>query len=435
MAIVTQVHLKNFRNIPALQWDCSPHCNLILGQNAQGKTNLLEALYFLSHTKSNRCSQDYELVTAGELPCNTLGLDPTLAPKTVGCLIQATVQRLGIHRVDTQLEAKILPATQGKSGWRTQFRLNQQPIKNRSQLLGQFPTVSFYSTDLLLLRGGLPQHRRHWLDAATAQVTPLHISHLSTFQKVLQHKNHLLRQLTATTHLSPDQRAILEVLNAQLATSMSLVISGRLRYLEALAPHFEACYSQLCSAVEAMPTLHYKVAGFSKVFTSKSAASLGGLARLSSAEWEGLYLERLAQTLGLECQRQQAQTGPHRDDMSVELGTGLLANRFASQGQQRSLVLALKLAELALLEVHLQETPVLLLDDVMAELDPIRQQQLLQHLPPQAQVFMTTTHWDTTTTASLQTLLTANAPLTLWKVHQGQLSLDLLHDSIGGCRF
>lgn len=423
MAIVTQVQLKNFRNIPALQWDCSPHCNLILGQNAQGKTNLLEALYFLSHTKSNRCSQDYELVTAGELPCNTAVSENTpTSPKTEGCLIQATVQRLGIHTMDTQLEAKILPATQGKSGWRTQFRLNQQPIKNRSQLLGQFPTVSFYSTDLLLLRGGLPQHRRHWLDAATAQLNPLHISHLSTFQKVLQHKNHLLRQLHSP-HLSSDQQAVLEVLNTQLATSMSLVISGRLRYLEALAPHFEACYSKLCAAVEEKPTLYYKVAGFSKVFTSKSSASLGGLASLSPAEWEAHYTDRLTQTIGLECQRQQSQTGPHRDDISVELGTGLLANRFASQGQQRSLVLALKLAELALLEAHLQETPVLLLDDVMAELDPVRQQQLLQHLPPQAQVFITTTHWDATTTASLETLLTANAPLTIWEVNQGQLTL------------
>jgi DNA replication and repair protein RecF len=422
VAIVTQLQLKNFRNIPQLLWDCSPHCNLILGQNAQGKTNLLEALYFLSNTKSNRCSQDYELVTAGELPCTPMSETDKPSPKTDGCLIQASVQRLGIHTFNTQLEAKILPATQGKSGWRTQFRINQQPIKNRSQLLGQFPTVSFYSTDLLLLRGGLPQHRRHWLDAATAQLTPLHITHLSTFQKVLQHKNHLLRHLNSL-NLSTEQQAVLEVLNTQLANSMSKVIAGRLAYLEALAPHFETSYNQLCAEVEAKPTLHYKVAGFSKIFNTKTATSLAGLASLSLQQWEGLYQERLAQTLGLECQRQQCQTGPHRDDMSVELGTGLLANRFASQGQQRSLVLALKLAELALLEAHLQETPVLLLDDVMAELDPVRQQQLLQHLPPQAQVFITTTHWDASTTASLQRLLTSNSPLTIWEVHQGQLAL------------
>ena len=107
----------------------------------------------------------------------------------------------------------------------------------------------------------------------------------------------------------------------------------------------------------------------------------------------------------------------------MELGTGLLANRFASQGQQRSLVLALKLAELALLEGHLQETPVLLLDDVMAELDPIRQQQLLHHLPKQAQVFITTTHWEGDATALLQTLLRDNSPLTVWEVRQGQLTL------------
>jgi DNA replication and repair protein RecF len=423
VAIITQVHLKNFRNIPTLHWDCSPHCNLILGHNAQGKTNLLESLYFLSHTKSNRCTQDYELVTAGQLPCTTNNtVDKTMAsPKTDGCLIQATVQRLGIHTMNTQLEAKILPATHGKSGWRTQFRLNQQPVKNRSQLLGQFPTVSFYSTDLLLLRGGLPQHRRHWLDAATAQLSPLHISHLSTFQKVLQHKNHLLRQLQSS-HLSADQQAVLEVLNMQLATSMSDVIRGRLAYLDALAPHFEACYQQLCAAAEEKPTLHYKVAGFSKVFTSKSASSLIGLASFSAMQWETLYTERLAQTLGLECQRQQAQTGPHRDDISMELGTGLLANRFASQGQQRSLVLALKLAELALLEAHLQETPVLLLDDVMAELDPLRQQQLLQHLPPQAQVFITTTHWDAATQFS--TLLPTANPVTMWEVKQGELRLS-----------
>ena len=423
MAIVTQVHLKNFRNIPELNWDCSPHCNLILGQNAQGKTNLLEALYFLSNTKSNRSSQDFELVTAGELPCTTsAGSETTRNPKTDGCLIQANVQRLGVHTVSTQLEAKILPATQGKSGWRTQFRLNQNPVKNRSQLLGQFPTVSFYSTDLLLLRGGLPQHRRHWLDAATAQLNPLHITHLANFQKVLQHKNHLLRHLHSP-HLSADQQAVLEVLNTQLAISMGLVIAGRLRYLEALVPHFEASYAQLCAEVETSPSIHYKVAGFSKVFTTKTTASLAHLASLTPQAWEALYQDRLAQTLGLECQRQQCQTGPHRDDISVELGTGLLANRFASQGQQRSLVLALKLAELALLEGHLQETPVLLLDDVMAELDPIRQQQLLHHLPKQAQVFITTTHWEGDATALLQTLLRDNSPLTVWEVRQGQLTL------------
>lgn len=419
MALVKHVQLKNFRNIGALSWDCSPHCNLILGANAQGKTNLLESLYFLSNTKSNRCTQDYELVTAGRLSSETA--EPPQQPKTEGCLVQATIQRTGIHTLETQLEAKILPATNGKSGWRTQFRLNQQPVKNRSQLLGQFPTVSFYSTDLLLLRGGLPQHRRHWLDAATAQHYPLHIHHLATFQKLLQHKNHLLRQvphgLADTT-----QQTVLEVLNTQLSTAMGLVVTGRLQYLAALAPHFEASYLHLCNAAEASPLLTYKVAGFSKVFTSKQNSSLSSLATLSLPQWEALYQERLSQTLLLECQRQQCQTGPQRDDLSIELGSGLLANRFASQGQQRSLVLALKLAELSLLESTLQETPVLLLDDVMAELDPLRQQQLLQHLPPQAQVFITTTHWDTAT--QLTTLLPTANPVTTWQVQQGTLCLN-----------
>jgi DNA replication and repair protein RecF len=418
MALVTHIQLKNFRNIATLSWDCSPHCNLILGGNAQGKTNLLESLYFLSNTKSNRCTQDYELVTAGNLSQEVAS---NHQPKTVGCLIQASIQRTGIHTLQTQLEAKILPASTGKSGWRTQFRLNQQPIKNRSQLLGQFPSVSFYSTDLLLLRGGLPQHRRHWLDAAAAQHHPHHIHHLAMFQKLLQHKSHLLRQLSQGI-ADTSQQTVLEVLNHQLSTAMSLVITGRLQYLAALAPHFKASYLSLCNATEEPPLLTYKVAGFSKIFTTKHSASLNVLAALPLEQWEALYQERLTQTLALECQRQQCQTGPQRDDLSIELGSGLLANRFASQGQQRSLILALKLAELSLLEANIQEPPVLLLDDVMAELDPIRQQQLLQHLPPQAQVFITTTHWDTAT--QFTTLLPTANPVTTWEVQQGELRLS-----------
>jgi len=387
---VQSLQLTNFRNYSTLDVAFSSGKNIFLGNNGQGKTNLLEALHFLSHARSHRTSSDRELIRTGEPFARVHAL-------------------LENHHYEgrVQVEAQIKLEDERL---RTIFKVNAHPLRSRSELLGHLPTVSFFLPDLLLLRGS-PEDRRKWLDAAIVQYDKRHLTYLSEFQKVRQQKNRLLKgppELISRDHLS--------AWNVQFAATGAKVMASRLTYLSMIEDLAAVTYLELSDGRE-----HLGMTYQSSVLEGFSAGKQG----LDALELEAAMSQQLEAKISDEIRRGTSLIGPHRDDIRFFLSE-LEAEAFGSQGQQRSIVLALKLTELKCLTAKLQEPPVLLLDDVMAELDPDRQRLLVEHIHPESQVFITTTH----PSSSWQSLLehqpgadTQNG-MAVFQVRQGELTTN-----------
>lgn len=361
---IDALELRQYRNYGELSLVNLSAKNLFLGNNAAGKTNVLEAVYYLSHGKSPRTRSDRELIQWGQAFAR---LQLTARSQRHGGIIS--------------LEAQLVLSPENTL--KTVFKLDGNPVKSRSEVVGKIPTVTFFLSDLLMLRG-TPEDRRNALDSSLVQYDPVHFKRLAQYARIRQQKSQLLKQLPHGF-----DRSLLESLNQQLAESGAAVMHGRIQYLRLLESLARTRYQELAHGRETL-TMAYQ-----PVFEPVSEETgLPDLAR---------QLERAMQSMAAEeCRRGQVLIGPHRDDIGFFLD-GRDACRFGSQGQQRSIVLANKLAEIDLLTEHWQgETPVLLLDDVMAELDPQRQNQLLSHIDPAMQVFLTTTHLDGELTPFLQ---------------------------------
>lgn len=395
---VQSLQLINFRNYPELNLRFPPGKNIFLGNNGQGKTNLLEAIYFLSHARSHRTSSDRELVRTGQS-------------------FAAVSAQLANHHYEGRVQMEAQVRIDGER-LKTTFKLNANPVRSRSEVLGNLPTVSFFLPDLLLLRG-TPEDRRRWLDAAIVQYDKRHLIYLNEFQKVRQQKNRLLKN-------APEQvsREHLTAWNIQFAAAGAKVIASRQVYLSLIEDLAAASYLELSAGQEKLSMTYQSTVleAIAREFT----AGESGLKHLSlpdTVDLEGALARLLDEKMAEEIRRGTSLVGPHRDDIHFYLD-GLAADAYGSQGQQRSVVLALKLTELKCLNTQLQEPPVLLLDDVMAELDPARQRLLVEHIHPDSQVFITTTH----PSSSWKTLLEhqpeqsgTTAEIAVFTIRQGQV--------------
>ncbi len=356
---VQSLELKNFRNYEQLTLDLAPGKTIFLGANGQGKTNLLEAVYFLSHARSHRTHNDRELIRTG---ASFAAISAQLSPHAYA------------GRMQLDVRITLEPTEAGGERQKTTLRINGTTLRSRSELLGHLPTVSFFLPDLLLLRGS-PEDRRRWLDAAVVQYDKRHLAYLSDYQKIRVQKNRLLKD--SPERIAPEH---LTVWNERLAGAGAQVLASRLQYLAMIEDLAATVYLELSDGREHL-SWTYQAAGLEPAPTASDSAE--ALRQRLLAAMEASRPD--------EIRRGSALVGPHRDDLRFCLD-GMAAVAFGSQGQQRSIVLALKLTELKCLSVRLQEPPVLLLDDVMAELDPTRQRLLVEHIDPRGQVLITTTH-------------------------------------------
>lgn len=398
------LEMTHFRNYTQLSLAFPHRMNVLVGQNGQGKTNLLEALYFLSHARSYRTSREKELM---QLPASNpaTGVEDDRSFTQ----IKAQLQREGVYQGPVRLEARLQrhPTT---SQVATRFLRDGQPLKSRSQLVGQLACVSFATPDLLLFRGA-PEDRRRWLDGALSQYDPLSLEQWIACHQVMKQKRELLR------HPYPDD-TVLEVLNEQLAQTAAAVVANRLRYLAGLYPAVLDTMQTLGSPLEQAFSWQYQLAGFSPPDGQYPIAAQSPPPGLEEALLQQLH-RQLWHCMTEEKRLHQCLVGPHRDDFTLALDEGRLpVHRFASQGQQRSLVLALKWAEWQRLHDKLKEPPLLLLDDVMAELDPTRQAALVGLLQHGPQVFLTTTHVE----PGLVERLDPTHPATVWQVDGGEVN-------------
>jgi DNA replication and repair protein RecF len=344
-----QLHLKSFRNYVDQQICFNAPKTILVGANAQGKSNVLEAIELLATLRSHRSSRDRDLVLQGQ----ELGQ------------VSATLQR-DSGPVDLQLLVR-------ENGRRT-LSLNSETLRRHLDFLGHLNAVQFSSLDLDLVRGG-PDVRRRWLDTVLVQLEPVYAHLLQQYQHILKQRNSFLKRQRAEENPNLDPAQLL-LWNQQLATFGARVIHRRNRLLQRLAPLAQQWHADISAQQEHLqlcyaPNINYSVEQPEQLFS--------------------LFLEQLQQKAVAEYHQASTLVGPHRDEVALQIDT-TPARQYSSQGQQRTLVLALKLAELQLIEEVIGEPPLLLLDDVLAELDLNRQHQLLGTIQDRFQTLITTTH-------------------------------------------
>lgn len=353
------LHLRQFRNYLDQQIDFLAPKTILVGNNAQGKSNLLEAVELLATLRSHRVSRDRELVQEG----SSMGQ------------ITANLER-AYGFVDLTLTLRI-------QGRRT-VALNHESLRRQMDFLGILNAVQFSSLDLELVRGA-PEHRRLWVDSLLTQLEPIYAHILQQYHQVLRQRNALLKALRHQNTDSPEKASSplptqtlteLALWDAQLATTGSRVTRRRARVLQRLAPFAEKW--------------HASISGKTEVLQVKYAPNVN-LEQEDPEQVQQAFLEKIEQRRVAELHHGTTLVGPHRDDVAFTINQ-TPARAYGSQGQQRTLVLALKLAELKLIEEVVGEPPLLLLDDVLAELDPLRQNQLLEAIQDRFQTIITTTH-------------------------------------------
>lgn len=364
--------LNNFRNYESLALSFSQGLNVIYGKNAQGKTNLLEAIYFLSTGRSHRTSHDQELIREGT---QHLAAKASISRNTGDLLLELTCG------LDT----------------RKQVKINGISERKIARLVGSLTAVLFSPDDLQLLKGS-PSGRRRFLDIELSQVSQNYLHNLICYNKVLSQRNHVLKQ-------TPHDPLLLSVLDQQLIEFGAQLIVRRANAVERLAPLAAGFHATIADQQEEL-RMHYQCYGFEQ----DKALSL----REVAAGLEVHIWQRRAD----ELRRQVTLVGPHRDDIAF-----FIANRdarfYASQGQQRTAVLALKLAEIEFMRQETGEHPILLLDDVSSELDPNRRHFLLRAVEDGLQTFITCT--------DLEDLMVRSWPIdhALFRVEMGSVERDM----------
>ncbi|HLN61906.1 MAG TPA: DNA replication/repair protein RecF [Symbiobacteriaceae bacterium] len=339
--------LSKFRNYQELQLDFSPGLNVIYGDNAQGKTNLLEAVYVLATGKSHRTSRDQELILEGA--------DALTARAMV-------VRKTG----DMSLELTLGHET------RKQVKINGVAEKKIAHLVGNVAAVLFSPDDLQLLKGS-PSGRRRFLDIELSQISQTYLHHLMSYNRTMTQRNTLLKQDTV-------DQALLSIYDEQLLASGAQLVVRRAQAVQRLSKIASQYHGMLAEGKEEL-RLEYQSQGAEPDQTP-------GVAEVT----ERLY-SQLQQRRREEIRRQVTLVGPHRDDIGFWINDRD-AKLYGSQGQQRTAVLALKMAELQFMAEEIGEYPVLLLDDVASELDPTRRHYLFSAVREGIQTFVTCTDLD-----------------------------------------
>lgn len=333
--IIEEVEMKDFRNYPALSIRPDPGINIFYGNNAQGKTNFLEAVYLCGTSRSHRGSKDREMIRFG---CEEAH-------------IRTEVSKKGRKdRIDLHLR---------RNKTKTIF-VNRLPIHRASELFGILNLVFFSPEDLDIIKEG-PAERRNFMDRELCQLDRIYLEDLKNYHKVLDQRNRLLKDLY--TH--PDLKGTLDVWDQQLVHYGSRIIERRQDFSDELNEISHEIHSGLTKKQEDMEVIYQpscKVSDFSDLLRSAREKDI-----------------RFAQT----------SLGPHRDDLLIR-SNGIEMRKFGSQGQKRTCALSLKLSEIRLVEEMIKDKPVLLMDDVLSELDQSRQDDLLSGIG-HIQTFITCT--------------------------------------------
>lgn len=322
---INQLELSEFRNYETLSVQFNDAVNILYGDNAQGKTNVLEAIYLCGTTKSHKGSKDKEMIRLSSEESH----------------IRMQIKKAGIpHRIDMHLRKNKAKGV----------AIDGVPIKRSSELLGLLHIVFFSPEDLSMIKNG-PGERRRFIDLELCQLDMSYLHHLGNYNKAVNQRNNLLKQIG----FQKDLRDTVEVWDMQLIEHGAVVIDTRKRFVNELN--------------ELLPQIHAKLSG------GKEELYVRYEPNVSKEDFN----QKLAMNLDRDLALKATGNGPHRDDISFYVGDKNL-KLFGSQGQQRTAALSLKLAEIELVRKKIKESPILLLDDVLSELDRNRQTYLLESI-------------------------------------------------------
>ena len=323
--LIKSLDLDNFRNYERLHLEFSPGTTILYGENAQGKTNILEAVSFVSSAKSHRGAKDREMIRKDAEESHI----KLIAEKN-----------LTEYRIDMHLK---------RNGHRG-IAVNSVPVRRSADYLGTLKTVIFSPEDLQLVKEG-PQERRRFIDTELCQLDKIYLNSLIRYKKALEQRNQLLKDVS----FEPSLYDTLDSWDEQLVIAGEEIIKRRSEFIRELA--------------EITVSVHEKISGKREI--------LNLLYEPDVLKEE--FSEKLRENRQKDLKNRTTSVGPHRDDMAFDLN-GMDARVYGSQGQQRSCALSLKLAEIEMVKKVSHEAPVLLLDDVMSELDFHRQNDLLKSI-------------------------------------------------------
>ncbi|MDF7637561.1 DNA replication/repair protein RecF [Leuconostocaceae bacterium ESL0958] len=341
---LTQLALRHFRNYDQAVLTFQPGVNVFLGQNAQGKTNLLEAIYALALARSHRTKNDKDLIEWGQKEARISG------------------------RVQNRFGQTPLSLSWSASGKKARVNHLDQP--RLSTYVGQLNVILFAPEDLDLVKGA-PTVRRRFIDVELGQMNQRYLQQSAQYRKILKERNTYLKQLA---NRQQSDEVFLQILTEQLIEAAAKVMLARARFLADLAQAAQPIHDQITKGQEKL-TLHYQTVFEVNPDSSEEAVK----AALAAAFEKQAKQERLRQT---------TLVGPHRDDVQIIINDRDVAD-FGSQGQQRTAALSIKLAEIDLMYQETGEYPILLLDDVLSELDAERQTHLLLAIQDRVQTFLT----------------------------------------------
>ncbi len=314
---------QNFRNLEKIEINSFDEMNVICGENAQGKTNLLEGIWLFTGIKSFRGAKDSAFLKFGKEKAN----------------LNLTFTADGIEN-EAEIEIK---------EHRTAF-FNNNRLKSPSQMAGKFNATVFSPNDLGLVRDG-PSARRRFLDIAIGQLYPSYIAALKNYMRAVTQRNSIIKDYRYDSTLS----VMLDIFEEEIAETGTKITEIRKKYIDRLDEFLPNVYSGLSSGKEILETEY-----------------------ISAVSTENLR-QALADSRKNDMYNGATSVGPHRDDIEFKIN-GISARNFGSQGQKRSVALALKLSEAEVINKISGEYPVFLLDDVMSELDPERQNYILNHI-------------------------------------------------------
>ncbi len=396
--LIRQLKLQNFRNYAELDFIPGPGINLLYGENAQGKTNILEAISMLATTRSLRAGRESELILGN---CEMASVTAEIGREGEG---------------DAEIQVSVFQ-TDKKT-----VRVNGMKRTRILDLLGAFNAVFFGSIDLNIVTGE-PADRRHYLNVEISQISPRYVYDLAHYKRILEQRNRLLKDLRERPR--PASESGLEAWNEQLVRFGSPLIEKRKFFLERLAPLADQIHRELTDGKEGLavrylpsiplpqpeaPTVPTTVRELNSedrylaslksetqsADQSESAATPSSANQTESALSVSdaivqAFQRHLSAVAADEARRGMTLVGPQRDDIQF-LIEGSEARIYGSQGQQRTVALAIKLAEFQLIEDYVGEPPVMLLDDVMSDLDDSRRKHLLSWVRRRCQIFITCTN-------------------------------------------
>ena len=353
---IDSVEVGNFRNYDTAKLEFHEHTNILYGDNAQGKTNILESIFVCGTTKSHRGSSDKELIRIGEDESH----------------IRMFVSKKDIpHRIDMHLRKN-----KGKG-----IAIDGIPIRRSSELLGLVNIIFFSPEDLKIVKNG-PGERRKFINMELSQLDNVYLYDLGEYNKALNQRNKLLKQIV----YNPSLRDTLEIWDMQLVEYGRKIIRARKKFISRLSELVTEYNKKLTGGREHV-----------KIFYEPDAEEDDLASKLIGAREK-------------DCRFCSTSVGPHRDDLCFE-NNGIDIRKFGSQGQQRTCALSVKLAEIELVKQTIGDTPVLLLDDVLSELDRKRQNYLLDSI------------------SDIQTIVTCTG---LEEFIDGRLSLDKIFHITNG---